>query len=91
MLQIVVSLTDDSRGIIYNHNIFIIQAPVVPLVFHSVASSCSTVVDPLTHSPKFQGSNTANTTGRKNLAKKCSTWVFLISHSNVRIEIGVLQ
>ncbi len=25
-LQIVVSLTDDSRGIIYNHNMFIVQA-----------------------------------------------------------------
>ncbi len=25
MLQIVASLTDDSRGIIYDHNIFIIQ------------------------------------------------------------------
>jgi hypothetical protein len=26
MLQIVASLTDNSRGIIYNHNVFIIQA-----------------------------------------------------------------
>ncbi len=26
MLQIVMSLTDDSRGIIYNHKIFIVQA-----------------------------------------------------------------
>jgi hypothetical protein len=26
MLQIVASLTDDSRGVIYNHNMFIVQA-----------------------------------------------------------------
>ncbi len=28
MLQIVAALTDNSRGVIYNHNIFIIQATV---------------------------------------------------------------
>ncbi len=26
MLQIVASLTDDSRGIVYDHNMFIVQA-----------------------------------------------------------------
>ncbi len=26
MLQVVVSLTDDSRGVIYGHNMFIVQA-----------------------------------------------------------------
>ncbi len=29
MLQIVASLTDDSRGVIYEHNMFILQAIVL--------------------------------------------------------------
>ncbi len=34
MHQIVASLTDDSRGIIYNCNMFIVQATALPFLVH---------------------------------------------------------
>ncbi len=33
MLQIVASLTDDSRGIIYDRNVFLVQASALFLIF----------------------------------------------------------
>jgi hypothetical protein len=32
MLQIVASLTDDSRGVIYNHNMFLVLATAVKVI-----------------------------------------------------------
>ncbi len=48
MLQIVASLTDDSRGIIYNQNIFIIQATEHKSItdnFRSILEDSSSILD----------------------------------------------
>ncbi len=34
MLQIVVVLTDDTSGVIYNRNIFILQATDIQIIWH---------------------------------------------------------
>ncbi len=58
MLEIVASLTDDSRGVIYNHNMFIVQATgaettnlcitiINILVYYLLATLESTQVEPL--------------------------------------------